>query len=208
MAVIEKREFLFEVQSNDEGNHITGRPIVYGAPTLIGGSFNEVFEPGALNTADLRDVPLLVGHDQSSIPVARSRRNNGNSTMQLTVGPEGLDFDASLDVENNSTARELYSAVKRQDISGMSAAFTVADEEWTDLDSEVPTRHIRSVSKVYEVSAVTFPAYEQTSITARSAQEALESARAALERARSEAHDTEVRAAIKNLIKGESNHED
>lgn len=202
MAVIEKREFLFEVQSNDEGNHITGRPIVYGAPTLIGGSFNEVFEPGALNTADLRDVPLLVGHDQSSIPVARSRRNNGNSTMQLTVGPEGLDFDASLDVENNSTARELYSAVKRQDISGMSAAFTVADEEWTDLDSEVPTRHIRSVSKVYEVSAVTFPAYEQTSITARSAQEALESARAALERARADQHDTEVRAAIKNLIKG------
>lgn len=202
MAKIEKREFLFEVQSNDEGNHITGRPIVYGTPTLIGGSFNEVFEPGALNTADLRDVPLLVGHDQSSIPVARSRRNNGNSTMQLTVGPEGLDFDASLDVENNSTARELYSAVKRQDISGMSAAFTVADEEWTDLDSEVPTRHIRSVSKVYEVSAVTFPAYEQTSITARSAQEALESARAALERARNEAHDTEVRAAIKNLIKG------
>lgn len=206
--MIEKREFVFEVQSNDEGNHITGRPIVYNAPTVIGGMFNEVFEPGALNNADLRDVPLLVGHNQSSIPVARSRRNNGNSTMTLTVGAEGLDFDASLDVENNPTARELYSAVKRQDISGMSAAFTVEDEEWTELESPMPTRHIRKVSRVYEVSAVTFPAYEQTSIVARSAAEALESAKAALEKAKNDQHDIEAREAIKNLIKGESNHED
>lgn len=201
MAQIERREFLFDVQSDSQDGHITGRPIVYGAPTLIGGMFNEVFEPGALNSADLRDVPLLVGHNQSSIPVARSRRNNGNSTMTLMVGPEGLDIDASLDVEGNPTARELYSAVKRQDISGMSAAFTVDGEEWTDLDSEVPTRHIRSVSKVYEVSAVTFPAYEQTTINARSAQEALDNARAALERARNDQHDTEVRAQIHNMLK-------
>lgn len=200
--MIEKREFVFEVQSNDEGNHITGRPIVYNAPTVIGGMFNEVFEPGALNNADLRDVPLLVGHNQSSIPVARSRRNNGNSTMTLTVGADGLDFDASLDVENNPTARELYSAVKRQDISGMSAAFTVEDEEWTELESPMPTRHIRKVSRVYEVSAVTFPAYEQTSIVARSAAEALESAKAVLEKAKNDQHDIEAREAIKNLIKG------
>lgn len=202
MAQIERREFLFDVQSDGQDGHITGRPIVYGAPTLIGGMFNEVFEPGALNGADLRDVPLLVGHNQSSIPVARSRRNNGNSTMTLMVGPEGLDIDASLDVEGNPTARELYSAVKRQDISGMSAAFTVEDEEWTELESPMPTRHIRKVSRVYEVSAVTFPAYEQTSIVARSAAEALESAKAALEKAKNDQHDIEAREAIKNLIKG------
>lgn len=202
MAQIERREFLFDVQPDGQDGHITGRPIVYGAPTLIGGMFNEVFEPGALNGADLRDVPLLVGHNQSSIPVARSRRNNGNSTMTLMVGPEGLDIDASLDVEGNPTARELYSAVKRQDISGMSAAFTVEDEEWTELESPMPTRHIRKVSRVYEVSAVTFPAYEQTSIVARSAAEALESAKAALEKAKNDQHDIEAREAIKNLIKG------
>lgn len=206
--MIEKREFIFDVQTDERDGHITGRPIVYNAPTVIGGCFNEVFEPGALNEADLKDVPLMVGHNASSIPVARSRRNNGSSTMTLVVGPEGLDIDASLDVENNPTARELYSAVKRQDISGMSAAFTVEDEEWNDLNSPMPTRHIRKVSRVYEVSAVTFPAYEQTTITARSAQEALENARAALEKAKTDKHDEELRSQITAMIKGESNHED
>lgn len=200
---IEKREFLFEVQTDDQGNRITGRPIVYNEATVIAGCFREVFERGALDKTDLRDVPLMVGHDRSSIPVARSRRNNGNSTMTLTPGPEGLDIDATLDVENNATARELYSAVKRQDISGMSAAFTVDDEEWTELDTDMPTRHIRSVSKVYEVSAVTFPAYEQTSINARSEQEALESAHAALEKAKARERDREVRMEITKMIKGE-----
>lgn len=199
--MIERRDFVFDVQTDEQEGHITGKPIIYNAPTVIAGMFREVFEPGALNNADLRDVPLMVGHNQSSIPVARSRRNNGNSTMTLIVGAEGLDIDASLDVENNPTARELYSAVKRQDISGMSAAFTVDGEEWTELDSAMPTRHIRSVSKVYEVSAVTFPAYEQTSIVARSAAEALESARAALDKAKSVRHDTEVRAQIQNMLK-------
>nr|DAL36020.1 MAG TPA_asm: prohead serine protease [Caudoviricetes sp.] len=200
---IEKREFAFDVTATEEGNHITGRPIVYNAPTIVGGIFREVFEPGALNKTDLKDVPLLVGHDRSAIPVARSRRNNGNSTMQLTPGPEGLDIDASLDVANNDQAKALYSAVKRQDISGMSAAFTVEEEEWTELDTDMPTRHIRSVSKVYEVSAVTFPAYEQTSLVARSAGEALESAKAALERARAEERDSIVRDEIRKMIKGE-----
>lgn len=203
MPKIEKRDFAFDVQAQDEGNHITGRPIVYNAPTEIAGYFREVFEPGALNNTDLRDVPLMVGHNQSSIPVARSRRNNGSSTMTLTPGAEGLDIDAILDVENNATARELYSAVKRQDISGMSAAFTVDDEEWTGLDTDMPTRHIRSVSKVYEVSAVAFPAYEQTSINARSAKEALESARAALDKAKTEEHDKKVREEISKMLKGE-----
>ena len=69
---IEKREFAFDVTATEEGNHITGRPIVYNAPTIVGGIFREVFEPGALNKTDLKDVPLLVGHDRSAIPVARS----------------------------------------------------------------------------------------------------------------------------------------
>lgn len=197
---VEQREFAFDVAAQDEGNKIIGRPIVYNAPTIIGGCFREVFEPGSLNNTDLTDVPLLVGHDQSTIPVARSRRNNGHSTMTLTAGPDGLDIDASLDVENNASARELYSAVKRQDICGMSAAFTVEDEEWTDLNTEMPTRHIRSVAKVYEVSAVTFPAYEQTQINARSAQEAVETARAALERAKAEERDAVLRAEIRAML--------
>ena len=65
----------------------------------------------------------------------------------------------------------------------MSFMFGVDDEEWEDLESDYPTRHIKSISTVVEVSAVTFPAYEATTISARD-KEALESARVALENAK------------------------
>lgn len=104
--------------------------------------------------------------------------------MQFTVDPMGLNLDwVMLDVENNSEARALYSAVERGDISGMSFMFSVDDEEWENLESDHPTRHIRKIGSVVEVSAVTFPAYESTEIQARS-RAALENARSALENAR------------------------
>lgn len=181
---LEQRSYTFEVRAeqSEQGNLITGRPIVYNSRTNLG-DFDEVIESGALNSADLTDVRFLVNHDISKIPLARSRRNNGNSTMQLTPDAEGMGIRVTLDTENNSEARALYSAVQRGDISGMSFMFGIADQEWEDLDSDHPTRRIKSISTVVEVSAVTFPAYDSTTIQARS-KEALESARSALERAR------------------------
>lgn len=182
---LEQRSYNFEVRAeeSDQGNIITGRPIVYNSRTDLGW-FDEIIEPGALNNTDLTDVRFLVNHDTSKIPLARSRRNNGNSTMQLTTDNDGLGIRVTLDTENNSEARALYSAVQRGDISGMSFMFGIRDEEWEDIDSDHPTRHIRDISTVVEVSAVTFPAYESTEINARS-KEALENARQAVETARS-----------------------
>ena len=198
------RNYDFEVRAeNDEqnGDHLTGRPIVYNAPTIIGGMFKEIIERGALDQTDLTDVAFLVNHDTSMIPLARSRRNNVNSSMQMMIDPEGMAIRVNLDTEGNPTSKSLFSATKRGDISGMSFAFLVNGEEWTDLDSEMPTRHITSISKVMEVSAVTWPAYEQTSIEARDA-EALENAKAALERAKASEKDAELRKEIKELIAG------
>lgn len=181
---LEQRSYSFEVRAEEteQGNIITGRPIVYNSRTDMG-YFDEIIEPGALNNTDLTDVRFLVNHDTSKIPLARSRRNNGNSTMQLTTDNEGLAIRVVLDTENNTEARNLYSAVSRGDISGMSFMFGVDGEEWENLESDHPTRHIKSISSVVEVSAVTFPAYESTEINARS-KEALESARSAVETAR------------------------
>lgn len=182
-----RREYNFEVRAiNGESGEaiITGRPIVYERTTNIGGMFNEVIDRGALDGTDLTDVRFLVNHNVDMIPLARSRRNNGNSTMKLTPDYEGLSLDfVKLDVENNADARALYSAVQRGDISGMSFMFSIDGEEWENLESEMPTRHITKIGSVVEVSAVTFPAYEDTEINARS-EAALESARSALESAR------------------------
>ena len=180
-----RRSYSFEVRAeqSERGSRITGRPIVYNSRTDIAGLFDEVIEEGALNNADLRDVRFLVNHDLSKIPLARSRNNNGNSTMQLRVDSAGMEIDVDLDTENNADARALYSAVSRGDITGMSFMFAVGDEEWDNINTDHPTRRIKEISSVVEVSAVTFPAYASTSINARS-QEALESAKAALESAK------------------------
>lgn len=181
---LEQRAYNFEVRAEEteRGHVITGRPIVYNSRTDLGW-FDEIIEAGALDNTDLTDVRFLINHNTEGIPLARSRRNNGNSTMLLTVDFEGMGIRVDLDTENNSEARALYSAVERGDISGMSFLFGIRGEEWDDLDSEHPTRRIKDISTVVEVSAVTFPAYDATEINARS-KAALDSARAAVETAR------------------------
>lgn len=179
---LEQRSYQFEVRAEEgeRGTILTGRPIVYDQRTDLG-YFDEYIAAGALNGADLTDVRFLVNHDASRIPLARSRRNNGSSTMQLTPDAFGLSLDwVKLDVENNAEARALWSAVSRGDISGMSFMFSVDGEEWTNLKTDHPTRAITKIGSIVEVSAVTFPAYDTTEIFARS-KAALDSARAAME---------------------------
>ena len=196
----ELRSYNFELRSGHDEKHgdlITGTPIVFGRRTELMG-WDEMIAPGALDKTDLRDVRFLVNHDTSMIPLARSRNNNENSTMQMTVEEDGLHIRVDLDTEGNAEARSLYSAVSRGDISGMSFMFRVDSDEWEDLDSERPLRTITGISKVFEVSAVTWPAYEQTSIEARSSAKELESSASVLESARKAKADREARQALIN----------
>lgn len=200
MNELEQRSYLFEVRAEEteNGSIITGRPIVYNSRTDLG-FFDEIIESGALDNTDLTDVRFLVNHDISKIPLARSRRNNGNSTMHLTVDALGMGIRVTLDTENNSEARALYSAVQRGDITGMSFMFGIRGEKWDDLESDHPTRRITDISTVVEVSAVTFPAYDATEINARS-KNVLDNARAALDNAQQRnaaAVDTDELALLK-----------
>lgn len=192
---LDRRSYNFEVradQDDQSGYIITGRPIVYEQLTDLG-YFDEIIARGALDDTDLTDVRFLVNHDTGMIPLARSRRNNKNSTMQLTVDRDGLVIRVNLDVENNAEARALYSAVQRGDITGMSFMFSIDDEEWSDMESDHPTRTIRKIGTVVEVSAVTFPAYEQTEISTR-CKEALDSARQAVDTARQQRGEVDTSA--------------
>lgn len=174
-CTMEKRE--------ETRGQLVGRPIVYGVPADLG-PFTEIIEPGALDTTDLRDVALLLNHNMDGVPLARSRNNNENSTMQLIPDAEGLLIRANLDIDNNPDAAAVYSAVDRGDLDKMSFCFTVNSEEWEGLESDHPVRHIRSIKRVFEVSAVTFPAYAETSIVARNLPGALDSATATLDSAK------------------------
>lgn len=192
----EIRAFDFEVraeQNEEHGNFITGQPIVYDEKTDLGW-YDEIIADGALTEADLRDVRFLINHNTDMIPLARSRNNNAKSTMQMEViEGRGMTIRVDLDTENNSEAKSLYSAVKRGDISGMSFMFITDGDKWDDIDSEHPTRTITKISKVFEVSAVTFPAYEATSIQARGLSDALESAKTSLDSVRAAKNEMERR---------------
>lgn len=190
---MEIRNLEFEVraeQNEKHGSFITGRPIVYDARTDVG-LWDEIIDRGALDETDLKDVRFLVNHNVDMIPLARSRNNNANSTMQMSVDENGMKIRVDLDIENNADARSLYSAVNRGDITGMSFMFSVDKDTWDEADSDHPTRHIRSIRRVLEVSAVTFPAYAQTSIQTRGLSDALDNAKESLENERNRLKEVE-----------------
>lgn len=200
----EIRSFIFEVraeQNEEHGHFLSGRPIVYNATTDLGW-YDETIASGALDDADLRDVRFLINHNTDMIPLARSRNNNENSTMQLSVDDEGMEIRVDLDTENNSEARNLYSAVERGDLDGMSFMFTVDADEWLNPESDHPSRTITKLGKIFEVSAVTFPAYEQTSISARGLSDALESAKESLESVKAEKRRIEIKKQKIRIMKG------
>ena len=185
------RSYNFEVRATEDekGKVIEGRPIVYDSMTDLG-FCQEIIEAGALDNTDLTDVRFLVNHDISKIPLARSRKNNESSTMQLGVDEQGLFIRVYLDIENNTEARNLYSAIQRGDITGMSFMFSIEDEAWEGLDTEKPTHRIRAISSVVEVSAVTFPAYEETDIYERDKNN-LERLRKEMENSKSRVRESE-----------------
>lgn len=184
---------------DDKKYAVEGYAIVYEQETNIGGWFKEVVKRGALDGADLTDVPLFIHHNSRTIPLARSRNNTKNSTLQLTPDDKGLFFRAELDVENNAEARALYSAVKRGDITGMSFSFRVKEERWLNLNTKLPTREIIRFQKIGEISALWSPQYKGTSINEARAEAldsadkaALESARATLESDKNELKELEA----------------
>nr|DAI23890.1 MAG TPA: prohead serine protease [Caudoviricetes sp.] len=143
---------------------IVGTPIVFDTPTTINdllGSYTEVIKRGALDGADLTDSRLLVNHDLTRIPLARTPK-----TMQFNITEKGLEMRAEL--PDTEEARTAYTAVKRGDLTGMSFSFTVP-EGGDSFDAQTNTRTITKIEKVYEVSLVNFPAYPTASAEARSA---------------------------------------
>jgi HK97 family phage prohead protease len=181
-----------ERRATEDGQiRLTGQPIVFNQKTDIGGWFSEEIAPEAIDDSVLRDVCFLVNHDFSGIPLARSRNNNANSNLRFTKTDAAVDMETDLD-PRNPKAGELDSAIERGDIQGMSFAFIVDGEVWSNLDSDYPSRRITHISEIFEVSAVTWPAYEGTSIQS---ERSLESSLESLKRAREELESARVRSA-------------
>ncbi len=143
---------------------IEGYAAVYDSETTIGfddWAFKEVIERGAFDGANLKDVPLKYNHLDAVPILARTR----NKSLQLTPDSKGLKIRAVL--LDTTDGVDMYKRVKAGLIDKMSFAFTVSDEE-IDTSGKIPKRRIKKFDKIFDVSVVDTPAYEDTSVYARS----------------------------------------
>lgn len=163
----ERRTYTVELRADTpEG----GKPVMRGIAAMFNsmsedlGGFREQIAPGAFKSAlGNSDVRALFNHDPSMI---LGRTVSG--TLRLSETDQGLEFEC--DAPDTSYARDLMESMKRGDISQCSFGFSVdcGGDTWQKDDAGQWTRTIHVVSRLYDVSPVTYPAYPETSCAMRS----------------------------------------
>lgn len=160
-VALEKRD------DGQESRKVSGYAAVFGQKTKIGNWYEEQIARGAFDGCDFSQCVLNFNHNDSNL---LARVSSG--TLKLEVDEKGLKFDAEL--PNTTLANDILELIRRGDIAGCSFAFAVRKSSWEWLSDEDPAkldqREILEISDVFDVSVVTHPAYEQTSVSARSAE--------------------------------------
>ena len=139
---------------------LEGYAIVFDQETLIGDKekgFIESIDRNALKNANMKDVPMKYNHDDSFLIIARTR----NNSLRLTVDDIGLKVRAEL--IDTDTNKDIYKMLKAALLDKMSFAFTVSSQK-IDRSGDIPKRTITGIDRLYDVSIVDLPAYDQTSI--------------------------------------------
>lgn len=171
MGKMEMRMALLEPANNDDENKqlVEGYAAVFNQRALIwksewsGWKYMEVIDRNAFNGADMSDTVFKYNHGDVAMILARA----SNNTLTMNTDDKGLRISADIIDTNNGT--DVYKLIKRGDLNKMSFAFTVKSER-TEVDKEnkIYTRTITAFDKIYDVAVVDFPAYDGTSIQARS----------------------------------------
>lgn len=144
-----------ELRMDGDKPTVVGYGAVFNSQSNDLGGFREFIAPGAFDGRLEDDVRFLVNHDANLI-LARTT----NGTLRLSVDEKGLRYEA--DLPNTSTARDLMELLKNGTISQSSFAFTVEEDSWEVKDG-MNIRTIDKVSQLYDVSSVTYPAYNDAS---------------------------------------------
>lgn len=158
---IENRLANIELRNQDDDRMILeGYALVFNKETLIGdeeNGFIESIDRNALTSTNMKDVPMKYNHDDSHLIIARTR----NKSLELVVDDIGLKVRAELiDTESN---KDIYKMVKAGLLDKMSFAFTVSSQK-IDRSGSIPKRTITGIDRLFDVSVVDLPAYDQTSI--------------------------------------------
>lgn len=175
---IELREA--QVSENEEQRKVLeGYAVVFDTPTVLyeydGIEYKEVIDKDALSNADMKDVCLKYNHGDNALILARTR----NGSLELTVDGHGLKFRATL--PNTTSANDVHELVKDGILDKCSFAFRVEEDSY---NSETHTRTILKIKRMYDVSVVDIPAYEDTNVEARSYFDGIAKEQNAMERAK------------------------
>lgn len=171
MGKMETRMALLEPASENEENKqlVEGYAAVFNQRTLIwesewsGWKYMEVIDRNAFDGADMSDTVFKYNHGDIAMVLARA----SNNTLTMSTDDKGLRISADIIDTNNGT--DVYKLIKRGDLNKMSFAFTVKNERSeSDRENKIYTRTITAFDKIYDVAVVDFPAYDGTSIQARS----------------------------------------
>jgi len=151
-----------EVRAAKEGRTISGYALVFDQETDMG-YYRERIDRQALKEANMDDVRALFNHNSDYV-LARTASN----TLVLEVDDKGLRYE--FEAPNTTAGNDVLEMVRRGDLSGSSFAFFVRGDKWDEKDRDTPLRTITDISEMLDVGPVTYPAYTQTSVTARSVQ--------------------------------------
>jgi HK97 family phage prohead protease len=190
---IEKRGVLgVETRAEDDKRTLAGYAAVFNSDTSIGDYFIERIDPAAFDKAITGDVRALVDHDTGRV-IGRTK----SGTLRLAVDTKGLKVE--IDVPDTRDGNDLWTLVQRGDISGMSFGFRVTKQEW-DETGDLPVRTILEV-ELFEVSAVAFPAYDDTTLAMRSLEAMRNEGAAALAEAKKQADAAAARRRVLSVRK-------
>ena len=161
MSDFEKRIVqMVEVRADESGaKTLTGYAAVFNSPTSIGDYFIEQIAPGAFSDAIKGDVRCLYNHDRDHV-LGRTKAG----TLRLVEDAKGLRFE--VDLPNTTTGKDVGTLVERGDVSGCSFNFRATKQTWDDT-VDPPLRTLEKL-EIDEISIVTFPAYDDTSVGVRS----------------------------------------
>lgn len=184
MSKIERRAFTFEMRA-DEAPKIVGHAALFNTEADLG-FFREVIEPGAFEKSIGKDdVRALFNHDPNFV-----LGRNTAGTLRLSEDDKGLAIE--LDPPETQWAKDLMVSMKRGDITQMSFGFIAKGQRTEKRDGML--YRIVSEAQLFDVSPVTYPAYKQTDVAVRSAQEIYEEIAAAETRAAQEIHSETIPA--------------
>lgn len=156
----------FDIRSADGGNILVGHAAVFNTETVIAGMFRESIAPRAFRKSiKENDVRALFNHDPGQV-LGRNR----SGTLRLKEDDVGLWYE--VDLPDTQAARDLWTLIDRGDITQSSFAFETVRELHTEPNADegelLPLFTIKE-ARLWDVSPVTYPAYVQTDVSARSA---------------------------------------